>query len=344
MKALSNDKINILSSGYSKAILIFVMLVVVAVVSLMVGRYPVHISELGDLVRSMFGFSNDLSAQTRIVLLQIRLPRILAAFFVGGSLSITGATYQGVFRNAMVSPSILGVSAGAGFGAALAILLGLGQMMQQSFAFLFGIGAVAAVFFISLGTGKKHDKCLTLILSGMIISTVFSALISLLKYVADPNDTLPSIVYWLMGGLSEVEMSDLKFISVISIVGMLVLSLSGWKLDMLSFGDDEAKTLGINVEFFRLLIIIITTLMTACAVSISGIIGWVGLLVPHMSRMMVGSQNAKLLPHSFFLGGMFLMLVDNFSRSISSLELPLGITTSLIGAPFFILILIKRKN
>lgn len=342
MKTLSIHKKS--TNPYARTLLSALIITLTMILSLMVGRYPIHLHELGELARSLFGLPHELSAQGRIILLQIRLPRILAAFLVGGSLSITGATYQGVFRNAMVSPSILGVSSGAGFGAALAILLGMGQVMQQSFAFLFGIGAVAAVYFISMATGKKHDKCLTLILSGMIISTVFSALISLLKYVADPNDTLPSIVYWLMGGLSEVEMSDLRFISIIALVGMLGLSLSGWKLDMLSFGDDEAKTLGINVEFFRLIVIIITTLMTACAVSISGIIGWVGLLVPHISRMMVGSQNAKLLPHSFFLGGVFLMLVDNFSRSISSLELPLGITTSLIGAPFFIFILVKRKK
>ena len=342
MKALSIHKKN--SSPLLKSLSTTFVLVATILFSLMVGRYPIHWHEIGELLRALLGLPHELSTQGHIILFQIRLPRILAAFLVGGSLSITGATYQGVFRNAMVSPSILGVSSGAGFGAALAILLGMGPIIQQSFAFIFGTGAVAAVYFISMATGKRHDKCLTLILSGMIISTVFSALISLLKYVADPNDTLPSIVYWLMGGLSEIEMSDLRFLSIISIIGMLGLSLSGWKLDMLSFGDDEAKTLGINVDFFRLSVIIITTLMTACAVSISGIIGWVGLLVPHMSRMMVGSQNAKLLPHAYVLGGIFLMLVDNISRSISSLELPLGVSTSLIGAPFFIFILVKRKK
>ncbi len=280
----------------------------------------------------------------KTVLVDIRLPRIAAAFLVGGTLSITGATYQGMFRNPMVSPSILGVSAGAGFGAVLAILLSFNAFMLQLSAFAFGVLAVIAVYAISMSTGKKHEKCLTLILSGMIVATVFSALISMLKYVADPDATLPSIVYWLMGGLSDIEMRDLRFIAFTAIIGLLLLSISGWKLDMLSFGDEEAKTMGINVEKLRFFVISIATLMTAAAVSISGIVGWVGLVIPHISRMLVGSKNAVLLPASFFIGGSFLLIVDDFSRGISSLEIPLGITTSLIGAPFFIFILMKSSK
>ncbi len=312
--------------------------------SLMLGRYPVLMSDLWQLGQSFFSSGKEILPQIKIVLIDIRLPRVLAAFLVGGTLSITGATYQGMFRNPMVSPSILGVSAGAGFGAALAILMGFSAIMLQASAFVFGVGAVVAVYAISLATGKKHEKCLTLILSGMIVATVFSALISVLKYVADPDDALPSIVYWLMGGLSEIGMGDLGFIAVVAISGLVVLTFYGWQLDMLSFGDDEAKTMGIDVEKLRFIVITLATLMTASAVSISGIIGWVGLVIPHIARLLVGSKNSVLLPASFFIGGLFLLMVDDLSRTLSAMEIPLGITTSLIGAPFFIFILMRTSK
>ncbi len=327
-------------------ILLTILSVILIFFSLMLGRYSISINDMWLFLKSLIYTNTTVSPQIKIVLVEIRLPRIIAAFMVGGTLSITGATYQGMFRNPMVSPSILGVSAGAGFGAALAIILGLSVVMLQVSSFIFGIGAVLAVYVISISTGKKHEKCLTLILSGMIVATVFTALISMLKYIADPDDTLPSIVYWLMGGLSDIEMHDLYFIGIIAIIGLVILTLSGWKLDMLSFGDEEAKTMGINVDRVRFIVISIATLMTASAVSISGIIGWVGLVIPHIARMLTGSKNMMLLPASFFIGGIFLLIVDDFSRSISSMEIPLGITTSLIGAPFFIFILMKssKKN
>ncbi len=333
-------------SNISVFITLTISSVLLILSSLMVGRYSISINDLWLFIKSCFYSKSEVSSQIKIVLMDIRLPRIIAAFIVGGTLSITGATYQGMFRNPMVSPSILGVSAGAGFGAALAIILGLSVFMLQVYSFVFGIGAVLTVYLISLSTGKKHEKCLTLILSGMIVATVFTALISMLKYLADPDDTLPSIVYWLMGGLSDIEMNDLYFIGIIAIIGLIVLTLSGWKLDMLSFGDEEAKTMGINVNRVRFIVIGIATLMTASAVSISGIIGWVGLVIPHIARILTGSKNTVLLPASFFIGGIFLLIVDDFSRSVSSMEIPLGITTSLIGAPFFIFILMKssKKN
>lgn len=318
--------------------------IVVIIISLMIGRFEVKLTDVYSLVASAFNKNNDIEVAIKTVILNIRLPRVLVAFFVGGTLSITGATYQGLFRNPMVSPSILGVSAGAGFGASLAIILSLSPIFQQGLSFVFGIVAVVAVYSISLATGKKYNMTLTLILGGMIVATVFTALISTLKYIADPDNSLPSIVYWLMGGLSHIETKHLWFIGIISIVGLILLSFSGWKIDILSFGDDEARTMGIQVERFRILIIGIATLMTAAAVSVSGIIGWVGLLVPHISRMLIGPKNAVLLPASFIVGGTFLLIVDDFSRSITSMEIPLGITTSLIGAPFFIYILMKTTK
>ncbi|MFI3247852.1 MAG: iron ABC transporter permease [Rikenellaceae bacterium] len=316
--------------------------VVIIIGSMLIGRYTITFPEFIAAIDALLAGTDDNTTLT--VLLNIRLPRILAAFLVGGTLSITGAAYQGMFRNPMVSPSILGVSAGAGFGAALGILLGFTPLMLQISSFAFGVIAIVAVYFISFSTGKKHDKCLTLILSGMIVGTLFSASISILKYIADPDGILPSIVYWLMGGLSNVEDSDLLFISIIAATGLILLTLSGRKLDMLAFGDDEAKTMGINVERFRFFVIAIATLLTASAVSISGIIGWVGLLIPHISRMLVGSKSRVLLPSSFLIGGSFLLLVDDFSRTITTIEMPLGITTSLIGAPFFIFILMKTSK
>jgi iron complex transport system permease protein len=335
-----------IKSHLSFFLVLLLLSLAIIIGSLLLGRYSISLTEFGVFIQSFFNTKIETSPQLKTVLFDIRLPRILAAFFVGGTLSITGATYQGMFRNPMVSPSILGVSAGSGFGAALSILLGFSTLMLQGFSFIFGIGAVAAVYAISHSTGKKFDKCLTLILSGMIVSAVFAALISILKYVADPNNALPSIVYWLMGSLSDIEMKDLGFIAAISLPGLLLLSMSGWKLDMLSFGDDEAKTMGVHVNRIRLMVIAVATLMTAAAISISGIIGWVGLIIPHIARMLIGPKNSVLLPASFLIGGIFLLIVDGFSRTVSSMEIPLGITTSLIGAPFFIYILMKtsKKN
>lgn len=324
--------------------LLLVIVIITIILSLLVGRYPILVSELWHCIKAMVGQDVCVKEINKTVLLEIRLPRIIAAFLVGGTLSITGAAYQGMFRNPMVSPSILGVSSGAAFGAALSIILGLNLMFLQGLSFLFGIIAVFMVYTISLAVGKKHNRVLTLILVGMIASTVFTAFISMLKYLADPDETLPSIVYWLMGGLSEIEFKHLRFISIISLVGLFILTVSGWRLDILSFGDEEAKTMGVRVERFRLLIIFVATLMTSAAVSISGIIGWVGLLIPHITRMITGPRNAVMLPASFMIGGVFLLMVDDFSRSITALELPLGITTSILGAPFFLYILMKTNR
>ncbi len=331
-------------SNISKFILLIVLCIIIGIISLMLGRYSISIKDMVKFIASWFSSDIEVPAQVKLVILKIRLPRVLAAFFVGGTLSITGATYQGMFRNPMVSPSILGVSAGAGFGAAFAILLGLSAVLLQISSFVFGIVAVIAVYLISLSTGRKHEKCLTLILAGMIVATVFTALISILKYIADPEEELPSIVYWLMGSLAEIEGASLTFIVPVALVGLLAIVLSSWKLDILSFGDDEARSMGINVDRFRLIIIAIATLMTAAAVSISGIIGWVGLLIPHIARMLLGAKNSTMLPASFLIGGLFLLIVDDFSRTITNMEIPLGITTSIIGAPFFIMILMRTSK
>ena len=310
---------------------------VVIVLSILIGRIEIT---SGQLLSFLLGETTD---NVALVIKEIRGPRILCAFLIGGALSLTGATYQGLFRNPMVSPSILGVSSGAGFGAALALTLSLGVFWVQCSAFIFGIIAVVIVYAISKAC-KTLSRQITLILSGMVVAAVFTALISVLKYAADPYDTLPSIVYWLMGGLSHIEPSDLFYLAVIIFPLFAFLSAISWKLDILSFGDDEARSMGIPVERLRITVVIAATVLTATAVSVSGIIGWVGLIVPHLTRFMLGARNIVLLPGSFFVGGIFLLLVDNFSRSVSAMELPLGITTSLLGAPFFIFILLRSKR
>jgi len=320
------------------------LLSAVAIFSLLVGRYPVHLADVVCVLKSFFSAGAECDAVIGTVVVDIRLPRVLAAIFVGGALSVTGAAFQALFRNPMVSPSILGVSAGAGFGAALSIVLGLGIVLQQVVSFASGTLAVCIVLMLGAAAGKSYNRNLTLILAGMVVATVFSALLSVLKYIADPDTALPSIVYWLMGGLSDIQLSDLPFIGGLSLLGVAVLSYTGWQLDILSFGDDEARTIGIRVERLRFVVIIIAALMTSAAVSLSGIIGWVGLLIPHIARMCIGPHNTRLLPASYLLGGGFLLLVDDFSRSAFAVEIPLGITTSLIGAPFFIYILMKTAK
>lgn len=324
--------------------LLLVAALLVMAASLLIGRYPVSPGDLWLLLKALFTPGAIEGNRTALVVFSIRLPRILAAFLIGGSLSVTGAAFQGMFRNPMVSPSILGVSAGAGFGAALSITLGLNTILQQGFSFSFGIAAVFMAYFISRLTGKNYSRTLTLILGGMIVGTVFTALISILKYVADPDNTLPAIVYWLMGSLAHIELKHVYFIGFSAVLGLALLSFSGWKLDILSFGDEEAKTLGIKVERFRLLVIVVATLMTSAAVSISGIIGWVGLLIPHITRMITGHKSTRMLPVSFLIGGIFLLVVDDLSRSAATMEIPLGISTSLLGAPFFLYILMKTSK
>lgn len=323
---------------------LFFITIAVALGSLFLGRFEISISEIFLMLKSLVNPDIAIPAHIKTILFGIRMPRVFAAFLVGGALSLTGAAYQGIFHNPMVSPSILGVSAGAGFGAALAILLALSSFWIQTLSFIFGISAVLSVYIINIAIGKRYNTVLTLILSGMVVGTVFSALLSVLKYVADPYDALPSIIFWIMGSLAEIEFSSLQWSALIVIPGLIFMSLVGWKLDLLSFGDDEARSMGLNVDRFRFIVILVTTLMTASVVSISGIIGWIGLLVPHIARMMVGPKNCILLPASFFIGSSFLILVDSLSRSVTSMEIPLGIVTSLLGAPFFVFIFLRMGH
>jgi iron complex transport system permease protein len=275
------------------------------------------------------------------VIFQIRLPRVIAAILVGGGLSISGASFQGLFKNPLVSPDILGVASGAGFGAALAILLSGNPLTIQLSAFCFGILAVAVTY--SISRVYKTSSTLILVLSGIIVGALFNALLSLVKYLADPYDTMPAIVFWLLGSLSEVSIEDILIIAPPILIASLVLYLLRWRINILSIGEEEARTLGLDTVQMTRLIIIASTVVTTSAVCISGIIGWVGLVVPHIGRMLVGPDFRRLIPASGLLGASFLLIVDDIARTLTATEIPLGVLTALIGAPFFAYLLTKKK-
>lgn len=310
-------------------------------VSLMVGRYPVPPLTALEI---LFGHKPQWPPEMTTVLLKIRLPRILAALEVGAALAASGSAYQGMFRNPLVSPDILGVSAGAGFGAALAIWLSWNAFVVQASAFLFGLLAVGLTSLIGLWRGGRDDSTLVMILAGVIIGTMFSAFISLIKFSADPNNTLPAITFWLMGSLASVSMSDVTLAGVPILAGLSGLLLLRWRLNLLCFGDEEATSLGVNVPLVRLLVIVCATLATASAVAISGIIGLVGLVAPYLTRLLVGPDHRVMIPCTILLGSGYLLLVDDLARSLLPSEVPLGILTSLLGAPVFLILLVKAQR
>ena len=308
--------------------------------SFLLGRYAIEPSQVVSIIAAQFVQLRQTWPETmETVVLDIRLPRIMAAILVGGALSVAGATSQAIFRNPLVSPAILGVSAGAGFGAALGMLLSFSWLGIQILAFLFGLLAVACS--LSIGRLFGAGSLIVLVLAGMVVAAIFQALISITKYLADPVDKLPNITFWMMGGLAKVSNHDLEMIVLPICLALLVLYLFRWQINVLAVGEAEAGTLGVDCGRVRIAAILCSTLLTAAAVSIGGMVGWVGLLVPHMARMLVGPNFHRLLPVSFLLGGGYLLLVDDLGRSMFSTEVPLGILTALVGAPFFIFLLAK---
>jgi iron complex transport system permease protein len=277
-----------------------------------------------------------------LVVLDVRGPRIAAALLIGGALACAGATYQNLFRNPLVSPGVLGVSAGAGLGAALGIVMGLPGFGIQALAFMCGLAAVALT--VWLGRALDRQAMLVLVVAGLVVSAFFQALISLIKIVADPLNQLPAITFWLLGGLHRMSAAALLGALVPIALAGLVLHALRWQVNTLAAGEDEARAMGIDVPRVRLLLILVATLMTAACVSVSGIIGWVGLLIPHIVRMLVGPNFAAVLPMSALIGGAFLLGVDNVARLPGTTEIPLGILTALLGAPVFALILVRTRR
>jgi iron complex transport system permease protein len=322
-----------------------VLLVLLFFISLLIGRYHVTPEDVFKVFYSkLFKTDCNVSEMVQSVIIKVRIPRIFAAVLIGGALSAAGAVYQGLFKNPMVSPDILGASAGAGFGAAIAILLSLPFVFIQFSAFIFGILAVGLAYFICKTVSRGKDALLILVLAGMIVSTLFSSLITLSKYIADPYSKLPEITYWLMGGLSAVSKNDVLMLIIPFICGIIPLFLLRWQLNAMAFGDEEAKSMGLNTGKLRKIYIVSATLLTAASVAVCGMIGWIGLVIPHLTRMLVGPNYKFLMPASFLIGGIFLLIVDNLARAIFTVEIPLGILTSIIGAPFFVYLLIKRKK
>ncbi len=313
------------------------------VISLTLGRYDISVGEVARVLLSPLvpGIAGDVPEVARKLVLLVRVPRALAALMIGASLSVTGAAFQGIFKNPLVDSNILGVTSGAGFGAALAILVMAPGWQVQLSAFIFGLAAVSLAFAGS--RMYRSSPVLVLTLMGILIGSLFSSLTSLLKYVADPLDTLPAITFWLLGSLTDVTWSDLPGLAAITIGGGVLLVLVRWRLNILSLGEDEAVAGGIDPARLKVALIVIATLMTAMAVSVSGVIGWVGLVMPHAGRIIVGPDHKRLIPASISLGGAFLLIIDTVARTAFAGEVPLGVLTGLIGVPLLI-ILLRRKG
>ena len=317
-------------------------LMVCILASFTLGRYAVPPKELLGILGSHLGLpiGRFWTARMEAAVWNIRLPRVLLSVLVGSCLAAAGASYQGIFQNPMASPDILGASAGAGFGAALAILLGRTSIGITLGAFFMSLVTVALVFTVS--RHAKGERVLGLVLAGIMVSSLFQSGTSFIKLAADPNNQLPQITFWLMGSLSGARWQELGFVILPMLAGLIPLLALRWQLNVITMGDDEARAMGVNAPRIRLVIVVCSTLVTASAVSVSGMIGWVGLVVPHMLRRVVGSDYRYLLPASMLGGGLFLLLVDNVSRSLTGI--PIGILTSFIGAPFFLWMITGRRD
>jgi iron complex transport system permease protein len=274
---------------------------------------------------------------------RVRLPRVAAGMLVGAALAGAGTAYQTLFRNPLVSPDILGVSSGAGLGAVAGILLSLPVVGIQGLAFVGGLATVALVYLIAAAL-RGHDRTLVLVLGGVVVGALAGACISLVKILADPYDQLPAITFWLLGSLAGVKLADLAVAAPLALVGLVPLVLFRWRIGVLSLGDDEARALGVDVAKLRAAVIAAATLMTASVVAISGVIGWIGLMIPHIARMLVGPNFSRLLPAAMLLGAAFMLMVDTTARSLARVETPLGILTAVLGAPFFLWLLARGRN
>ena len=320
-----------------------VVLVIAACVSLLLGRFSITPGEaIQMLLAKVFPITATWTPQAEAIFFNVRLPRIILAILVGCCLATAGAAYQGTFQNPLVSPDILGASQGAAFGAALAIILGFSSLMLSVTAFCFSL---ATVFLVLVISGRaKGNRVLVVVLAGVMVSSLFSAGVSFLKLVADPTSQLQEITYWLMGSLAYTKMSEIGLALPFMLVGCVVLFAMRWKINILTMGDDEAATMGVDARRIRLIVIFAATIVTAASVAVSGMIGWVGLVIPHLCRMAVGADYRKLLPASMLGGAAFLLVVDDLARLITTSEIPIGILTAFVGAPFFLYLITRNKK
>ena len=324
-------------------LILLCLLICGIILAICVGKYSVSpLESIQILTRRLFGLSSDAPQMTQNVVMGLRVPRILASIIVGAALSMSGAAYQGVFKNPLVSPEFLGVSSGACIGAALAILFSLTTLYISIFAFVGGI--VAVVLTLTIPTLIKNRSNLVLVLSGIIVGSALSSVFGFIKYTADPDTQLASITYWTMGSFSYIKLSELLVVMAVIIVPAVLLVLMSWWIDVLSLGEDEAHSLGANVKLIRGLVIICSTILTAGSVCIAGTIGWVGLIIPHFGRMLAGPANRRLIPLCGLLGGLFMLLVDTLTRTIGIEEMPVSILTGIIGAPFYCFLLFRQRR
>ena len=319
------------------------VLLALFLLSFVLGRYDVPIWQVARILLSkLFPIEETWTANMAVAVLNVRLPRILLACLVGSALSAAGTAYQSVFRNPMAAPDILGASSGACFGAALAILLGFSRFGVTVLAFAASLVTVALVYIIAHRI--RGNQVVNLLLSGIMISSLFSAGTSYIKLVADPTNQLPAITYWLMGSLGGTRMKDVVFALIPMAIGAIPLLLLRWRINLLTLSEEEARSMGVNTTALRLVVILCATVLTAASVSVSGMIGWVGLVIPHLSRKLVGSDCRRLLPAAMLLGAIFLLAVDNISRNLLAVEIPIGILMAFVGAPFFIYLMTRKEH
>lgn len=335
-------------AAWSRLLLAGLALLALVALAFSLGRYPVSLRELLQLGwATLSGQPSELPMAVQTVVWQVRGPRIAAAVLVGAALSVAGAAFQGLFRNPLVSPDILGASAGAALGAVLGIFLSLGVVGIQLAAFGGGLAAVALVYALGSGQGGgglRGDPMLGLLLTGIVVGALLGAGIGLVKYLADPYDQLPAMTFWLLGSLSGTTAADLLPLLGPVLLGLVVLVALRWKMNVMSLPEEEARALGVPTLQLRLLIVAAATLVTSASVAAAGIVGWVGLVVPHLARLLVGPSFPRLLPATALLGGGFLLLIDTLARTIAPVEVPLGVLTAVVGTPFFIALLRSRQG
>ncbi|WP_069875696.1 iron ABC transporter permease [Fusibacter sp. 3D3] len=326
-----------------KLVFLIVILGIVLICSFCLGRYHIGFVDLSKILFSrIIPMDKTWTNQMEAVVLNIRLPRIILSCLVGSCLSVAGVSYQGVFQNPMASPDLLGATSGAAFGAALAILFGASSVLISASAFLFSLTTVGVVF--AIGRKAPGNPVVNLILAGIMISSLFTAGTSFIKLVADPTNQLPSITYWLMGSFSGAKQHEIIFVAVPMLMGMVPLMGMRWRLNLLAMGDESCESMGVNPDEMRLIVILASTIITAASVSVSGMIGWVGLVIPHLCRKVIGSDYKYLTPTCMIIGAIFMLGVDNISRNLLETEIPIGILTAFIGAPFFIYLIFRRED
>lgn len=323
--------------------ILIILPVIVLFCSLFWGRYPVPPATVARILASrILPLPHDWDPTLETIIIRVRLPRVLLAMAIGAGLAISGAAYQGIFGNPLVSPDILGVTAAAGLGAAIALLLGWGTTAVQTTSFACGILGVALTYTIS--RVYKTTPTLMLVLSGVVVAALFGAMTSAIKYIADPLQKLPAITFWLMGSLASASWPHFARAAPPILAGMAGLLAVRWRINILALGDEEARSLGIRTELLRGSIIVCTTLISAAAVCVAGVIGWIGLIIPHVARMIVGPDHKSLLPASLCIGAAYLLLIDDAARNLTAAEIPLGILTAMVGTPVFAYLLRKTKG